>query len=92
MPPSEEPNPFIVLTEQWLKAWQHAAALSRIHQIHLLNLVGSALELDPEARSRGFAQLSHALDGYMRTPAFLELMQNTLRTLTVPAAGCRKPD
>jgi hypothetical protein len=86
MPAREESKPFIALTEQWLEAWQQAAALSHI------NLIGIALCWDPQLRSRWFAQLSQMSESYMRSPAFLEMMQHSLRTITSPAFPCGKTD
>jgi hypothetical protein len=86
MPAGEELNPYIALAEQWFKAWQQASALSQ------MNLMGMTLFWDPQLRSRWFAQLSRVLDDYMRSPAFLELMQHSLRTITTPTFSCSQAD
>ena len=78
MPQGEKSYPFTDLADQWLKTWQQANALSQ------MNLAGVALFWDPQLRSRWLTQLSRVLDDYMRSPAFLELMQHSLRTITTP--------
>jgi hypothetical protein len=77
---------FVDFAEQWLKTWQHASVLSQ------MNLMGMALLWDPQLRGRWFAQVSGVLDSYMRSPAFLELMQRSLRTITVPTSPCGQGD
>ncbi len=77
--PSEEQwtfNPFIAFTEQWLETWQ------RVNALGLQNLQGITLFGDPRLRSCWMAGLSHAMDNYMRSPAFLELMQQSLEVMT----------
>ncbi len=89
MPSGEEwtSNPFSAFTEQWFEAWQRANALCQ------QNAEGVALFWDPRLRSAWFAHLSSMLDNYMRSPAFLELMQHSLRTVTGPASYSRsQPD
>jgi hypothetical protein len=89
MPLGEESssNPFFALSAQWLETWQRACALNRA------NLEAMTLFWDPQLRSRWLAELSQALDGYMRSPAFLEWMQYSLKALTAPLSlTCYPPD
>ncbi len=82
MPPSGEEwrsNPFIALTEQWLESWQRA------NELWQKQLEGMAPFWDPKIlRSLWFAHLTRTLDDYMRSPEFLVLMQQSLRTMTRP--------
>jgi hypothetical protein len=65
-------NPWIALTIQQLDVRQPA-------------LEGAPVFCDPrELRRRWLADLSQAMDSYMRSPAFLELMQQNFKALTRP--------
>ena len=89
MAPGEEwkSNPLTVFTEQCLEAWRRANALSQEH------LAAMVLFWDPNQRTRWFADLSRILDDYMRSPAFLELMQHNLKAMTRPASSpCSQQD
>lgn len=78
--PSERdmpPSPLVALTAQWLEAWQRA-------------LIPAPAEssADPffadlrQLRSRWFGGLSQTMDAYLRSPAFLALMQLGLGAMT----------
>lgn len=89
MPPGEEStsNPFIALSAQWLEMWQRACVLNKA------NMEATLPFWDPQLRSRWLAELSQAMDSYMRSPAFLEWMRCSLRAFTIPLSlTCDPPD
>ena len=58
--------------EQWLEFWRDAGAWSPA------NLLTVALYCDArQLQRRWFAELSRAMDLYLRSPAFLALMSHT---------------
>jgi hypothetical protein len=68
-------NPLVMLSLQWLDSWQFAAALTRCN-----------LEEMRRLRNRMFYDMSHYLESYMRSPAFLELMRYNLAMIAHPKA------
>jgi hypothetical protein len=80
-------NPWIALTIQQLEAWQRASSLPPS------DLEGVVFFCDArELRSRWLADLSQALDSYMRSPAFLELMQQNFKAMTRPTDHISPPN
>jgi hypothetical protein len=62
--------------ELWLGFWRHAAAMSGA------SLKGAEMLWRPSNES--LAALSRTLDGYMRSPAFLQLMKHSLDMMSGP--------
>ncbi len=75
-------NPLLAFTEQWLEAWKHACLVGRG------SLEAFAFFADPRwLRKFWLADLSQAMDRYMRSAVFLELMQVNLNYLARSARG-----
>jgi hypothetical protein len=71
------PHPALAFTQHWLRMWEHTAALAGG------SLEGVARFCDPrQLRNLWLAELGRATDRYLRSPAFLQLMQYNLRALT----------
>ena len=72
-------NPPIAFMSPWLETWRRAIELSG-------DVNGIALFWDPrQMRRRWLADLSRIMDSYMRSPAFLELIQYNLKAMTQTA-------
>jgi hypothetical protein len=77
-PPEQAADPLRAMMEPWLDLWRQAAALS------YSSWTATALFYDPrKLRSAWLADLTRVMDGYLRSPAFLEWMRAGL-TMTRP--------
>jgi hypothetical protein len=81
-PPASEPPPTppspAALTAYWLECWRQALLGG--------GLAAVALHCDARQIQRRFmTDLTRTLDGYLRTPAFLELMKRNLGTMAPPS-------
>lgn len=71
-------NPVFVFTAWWLESWQRSMESGGAQQ-------PIAVFWNPwELRNRWLECLTRLMDSYMRSPAFLELMQYSLKTITTP--------
>jgi hypothetical protein len=71
-------DPLVALGEQWLEPWRQASLLAR-------DGMTASLAWDfQRQRSRWFGDLTRAMDAYMRSPAFLELVRFNLGWMTRP--------
>jgi hypothetical protein len=72
-------NPLLAFGEQWLEWWRHADALGR-GALEWLAFCYDTRQL----RNQWLAGMTQTMDRYVRSPAFLRLMEYNLRALTRP--------
>jgi hypothetical protein len=72
--------------EQYLEFWRQAAALGRG------SLVAASLLMDPRPlRNLWLTHLTQVTDRFLRSPEFLDLMKQSLRTLSTPGRTTAPP-